>query len=857
MATFTPHEAPAKDINALPLPRPERPVGRDEVLKEVYGLVRANTPVLLHGAPGMGKTSLAAALAAAYTQQPGGVLWLNDDTQPLSSLLVRIGRAYNNREISNSDQPGGTVGAVAALLAQHKPFIVLDNIADAFVMQQFVEKCAGNLPMVIISETELEGPWKAIALHPLHEDDAVMLFKQKAGIADNRFDADISAIARQLQNRPYALALTARALVAAKQTPAQFNEVVAGVARANNGHPDMTAIAISYRSLNNALQGLILVLGATFRGEASAELLATVSKVPSDVIEQAVGILSQLYLIEKFTRYGQPYYRLHQLVAEYAQRTLKGSNRLASLQAQVRDGLLAYVDKHSAPGAADHDRLAAEMDNILALAHWASNQGDRDTPNQLVTALLRADDFFKERGYLHDLLTLRDLGSGSRSAFPAYGDEPLTRFDQDDEDDLDEDLYDEEDEELDDEDEDIYADEENLEDVEDDEQISQFRRSLLSEPDDDLDAETADDLIYAAPPVARPPLEPLRAEPVNPNDIESLRSALHQARQARDTQRQAQLLASIGRLQVAQNKTTEAVATYNDLLSLQDSQDDSDGLVDTLDMLSSLLVKTGSSQAAVMHATRGAQLAESANLPESRISLLMTLGDARQDLGESQAAVAAFSQALELTRRHDDKQHEALALYKLGYAYLDSGDPERAIHTWEQARELFRAQLKRDYEGRVMGGLGTAYAEQERWSEAIQYYKSALFIAREVGDREEEGLHLSNLAQALVEAGQLPEALMTYRQALHLAYLSDDRDEIVSAIVDLVRLMTRSKRLLSIAQLLIQDAENLEPHDRDVMMLSRQIEEMLAAASAAGVAQSPVTGTARDYAANAYALLEG
>lgn len=843
MPPFTPHEAPARDLAALPLPRPERPIGRDDVLKDVYAALRLNTAVMVSGAAGLGKTSLAAALAAAYTQQPGGVLWLSGNTSPLSSLLVRIGRAYGAREISNSEQPSGTVGAVAALLAQHKPLVVLDDFHDAIVAQSFVDKCAGNLPLLLLTETPLQGPWQSIPLMPLGEAEAVALFKHKAGINDARFDESIAAIARLLQERPYPLALAARAMVAAKQTPPDFLNVVSGVARANNGQPDATAVAISYRALHNALQGLILVLGAMPRSEASAELLSMASGTAPDIIDQTINILSQLYLVERFTRYGQSYYRLHKLVAEYAVRTLRGSNRLEALQETVRRVLMTYVEKHSTPGQVAHDRLAAEMDNIMAMAEQTSSEGDKATANRLVSLLVRADDFFKERGYLHELLTLRDLSTVSRSAFPAYGDEPVAE-----EDDFDEDdplgLYDEEDDlpAIDDE---MYV-EDNYEDVEEEEE-SVFRRSLLSEDDEEISDEVLPPRPFPSEPVINAPLS---------SDPEQLRQALHQARQARDLSRQAQIMQMLGRALVNQGKTTEAIATYNDLVSVQEQLTDDDSLIDTLDMLAALLVKNGSSQAAIMHASRGVQLAAAQGNTAAQINLLLTLGDAQLDLGQSENAARAFSQALELARNTDDEQHEAIALYKLGTAHLDNGDPDAAIHTWEQARDLFKAQLKRDFEGRVLGGLGNAYAEQERWLEAIGYYKSALYIAREVGDREEEGIQLSNLASAQTQAGQLADALLTSRQALHVAYQSDDRDNIVAAILDLVRLMIRSNRLLGIARLLIQDAENLEPHDRDVIALSDEIEAKLAAAAARGIEQAPVQGTARDYAANAYALLE-
>ena len=69
MADFTPHEAPARDLSELPVMHPGQTSGRDGILKEMYETVKTNQPVWVHGDHGMGKTTLAAALASAYAQQ--------------------------------------------------------------------------------------------------------------------------------------------------------------------------------------------------------------------------------------------------------------------------------------------------------------------------------------------------------------------------------------------------------------------------------------------------------------------------------------------------------------------------------------------------------------------------------------------------------------------------------------------------------------------------------------------------------------------------------------------------------------------------------------------------------------------
>src|SRR5688572_14759739 len=136
MSDFPSHEAAA-----LPVQLPGKLVGREAALAQVYGLLKKGEAVHLYGVPGVGKTALAATLASAYAQQPGGVLWLNVDNDSLESLLVRVGRAYDIEELMTGDNPIAHVGAVASELTQHKPLLVLDGSINAAIASRFITRC--------------------------------------------------------------------------------------------------------------------------------------------------------------------------------------------------------------------------------------------------------------------------------------------------------------------------------------------------------------------------------------------------------------------------------------------------------------------------------------------------------------------------------------------------------------------------------------------------------------------------------------------------------------------------------------------------------------------------------------------
>jgi tetratricopeptide (TPR) repeat protein len=910
MADFTPHEAPAHDVQALPVMQPSKHIGRDRVLAKVYEHLRDNMPVLLYGPAGVGKTTLAAVLASAYTDLPGGVLWMHVQNPTLADLLVSVGRAYDIPEITNRDNPLAMVGAVANTLTANKPLVVLDGSFDAEVAQAFITRCADSLPVLLLADEQLVGPWAAEPLARLEPEQAAALFKHltAAGHTDSdAADASIDALVEALDFSPFAITVAAGAVIATKQEPAAF---LAALPRQPGVSGPLLALTASFRSLNSALQGLVLILGATFHGEASNELLSLMSGAPPEGIRQAMLLLVQRGLAQRFQRYNTPYYRLHPIVHAFAQPLLRGSNKLDSLRTKVRDTLLQYAGNHSEATTADYNALATEMDSIMALADWAAEDGDLETVRQLAVALTQAGDFVQERGYVYELATLQKQAASSTNAFPAYSGgtppplpyedvadaevdedeasedddeaeavesviaaplplEPLSPAeaeDEPDDEDLSSDAGNEDDEDLLDEDEDdgddfypslpydllgedAYEDDED-EDEDDADAESMTPSSMAPLPLDDVDEdegqgdEAADDKAEPEPETPEPP------------EMARLRTSLSQARQQGNQHRQAELLSQMGQALVAASMENEAIASFSEALTVYEELEDRAGILRSLETLAALTARTENSQAAVLHATRGVQVAEQTGDKVRQMHLLSILGDARQQLGEAEQAIGAYNLALDAAREQQNTEEEAQILLRLGYAQLDDGRVQAAVASWEAALTLFKEQGKRDLEGRVLGGLGTAYGELGRWTEAIAFHTAALFIAREVSDHDEEALQLSNLGYASVQAQQLGQAVLRYRQALHLAYVANSRDNIISMITDLVNLLVESPRHLRIAELLADEALRLEPNDRNVKRLKERVEDELQAASENGVQWTPVTGTVQDYAANAYKLLE-
>ncbi|MCA9327751.1 hypothetical protein KDA14_04450, partial [Candidatus Saccharibacteria bacterium] len=394
MAEFISHEAPAQKAFALPVMLPTKLVGRDSVLAQVYSQLKANKPVQIFGAAGIGKTALAATLASAYTELPGGALWFNVDNSKVDEFIVRTGRAYSVLEIAASSNPQGMVGAVAGTFSTHKPLIVLDGIHDVKATVEFVTRCASNLPVIIVTKDAFEGPWTALEVSNLDPAAAMSVLKQTSGLdSAEAMDDDLDELASILDYTPFALSVAGGTIRAGKIQPADYLAEFEKIPSSAGATPQLLALTIGFRKLSNAFQGIILLLGATFGVGTSSELLSMMANAPQETTDQVMSALANNNLVERYHRYESPYYRLHETTNTFATTWLKSQGRLDMLQSKVRDTVLAYAKKYSVNSPAAHDKLAAAMDIILAVAKWSADQGERDIVNQIVVNLMQAGDF--------------------------------------------------------------------------------------------------------------------------------------------------------------------------------------------------------------------------------------------------------------------------------------------------------------------------------------------------------------------------------------------------------------------------------------------------------------------------------
>ena len=673
------------------------------------------------------------------------------------------------------------------------PLLILDGEIEAEVLAEFVRRCAADIPLVVTNSQALaEGDWRNQAIGSLTESDAVRLFKQKAGIKDNDADEEIRAIAAQLGLAAFPLTLAARSMIIARQTPGDFSATLAEALESHDDRSPLAALSISFDGLNDRLRDLLLFLGATIRGEASVAFLNLLSGIAAESIDMSMTILSRLFLVDRFQRGGEAYYRLHPLVRSFLVDWALERDRLDALRADIMDTSRDYLDVH----AGSDDALSTvtiEIGNLIATAEWAAENEEAELAADLAEALAPLEDGLVAAGYNYELRRLHAIRDGEILEFEdlpdeepapdpvaelkfedleeaAIGDLELIDGDEDEPPLLhDADFADAVDEDV---EETAQADDGTFLSLDDNElqsvNIDQLKTALnvasqnnetarqlqilkaiarmqITQGRENEAVATYGDVleIYESAEDKDGVLETLDmlagllvSKESTPAAIEQvkLRTALSFARQHEDTPRVLQILEAVGKVQIGQKREQEAVATYNEVLAIHEKQEDSAGILETLDMLAGLLVRSDSSVSALQHVQRGLHLAEELADDEAAMFLQITRGDAHKELGEPGIAVEAYEQALGAARHRDDMQNEAFILYKLGMAYLDANETRRAVEMLEEANERFKQQEKREMEGQALRGLGDVNVKLERWSEAINFHTSgAIHRARSRG----------------------------------------------------------------------------------------------------------------------------
>jgi tetratricopeptide (TPR) repeat protein len=379
---------------------PARLVGRDALVERVQTLLSEGTNVLLQGFGGMGKSALAATLAANWLDDGNGdVLWLRAGSEDAETLAEALARPFDEYQAIANASGDEKFRALRKLLAKSSAtLLVLDNVWDGTALNQIVKAMPRKLP-VLVSSRQRYALDHIIEVGRLLPNDALALLNYHAG--QTHADDAAYEVCRQLGYHAFALEVAGKTLKVDQIRPSELLTRIATAPHelampedfAEEGRTSITELlTASIFALDDDVRQVFLAFGRLFAPQITPELLARCLRQDQDQVTQALTTLVRRGLAEREpeTDATAAYYRVHDLAHSYA-RTMATAE--GDTMHTVIDACCAYAVDHAADVAA----LDANQSNLFGAAEAAQQTGDHQSLVTLIEALAGA--FLSMRGH--------------------------------------------------------------------------------------------------------------------------------------------------------------------------------------------------------------------------------------------------------------------------------------------------------------------------------------------------------------------------------------------------------------------------------------------------------------------------
>jgi predicted ATPase len=364
---------PIRSLGRGNIVRPaEPPLGRQRELTELRALVLDGARlVTLTGAGGIGKTTVARALASELDDRFPDGLWFVDLSAVSAPDLVEPAVA-------------ATVGSHAGVVERlhgSSALLVLDNLEQVLDVAPSIGQWLTRCPRLVVLATSREGLRLSVErqypLAPLDEGTAVELFRRRGRTVAPQFDAnesDLLPLCRRLDCIPLAVELAAarvRSLTTGQllaRLDERFSVLTGGARDVPLRQRTLEAtIAWSYDLLDSGEQAVFARL-AVFAGGWTLEAAEVVVGAGLDDLESLVA--KSLVWFED-GRFG-----MLESIREYAAARLAGLADAASLRRAHAAHYAALVDQAEPEltGARQDawlELLASEDDNLRAALEWS------------------------------------------------------------------------------------------------------------------------------------------------------------------------------------------------------------------------------------------------------------------------------------------------------------------------------------------------------------------------------------------------------------------------------------------------------------------------------------------------------
>jgi tetratricopeptide (TPR) repeat protein len=146
---------------------------------------------------------------------------------------------------------------------------------------------------------------------------------------------------------------------------------------------------------------------------------------------------------------------------------------------------------------------------------------------------------------------------------------------------------------------------------------------------------------------------------------------------------------------------------------------------------------------------------------------LTLLGSALRQLERYTEAINMYERAITLLEQANDPVHEAMAQMNLGNVYERLSRPDKALEFHLQAEEVFREVQDRLHLAHVTHNIGMVYRELKQWHEAENAYRTSMELWKQLGNVERLVNTMDGLGLVYSEQGNYAEAKTAFEEALN------------------------------------------------------------------------------------------
>ena len=796
----------------------DRLVGREHLLSQVkQHLWEGGNFALtaLYGLPGMGKTSLALALATDDTLRErfrDGVLWAGLGQEPdVVSHLAHWGTLLGiaSADVEEVNDQAAWMRTIRAAIGQRRLLLVIDDawrIEDALALQVGGAQCAHllttRLPHIAFGFAR-DGTFP---ITELKENDGLALLTQFVPQLIERDPGNALELVHAVGGSPLALTLMGH-YVATQAFTGQVRRMQAALARLRDttqrlmvsiprppeerfpGQPAgtplslHTAIALSEQRLSKQARTVLSTLALfppkpnSFSEEAALAVSAA-----------SVETLDELWDTGLLESSGSARYTLHQTIADYARA------QRSETAAQQRF-VTYYVEWYLHTYEHNDEALDLEQNNILAALDIAFEQGMRPAlvkgVHTFAPMLITRGRYALAETYLQRSLEAARVSGdtlGQATAWLHLG------------------------------------------------KIAELHGHYLQ-----AQTHWQQGLLLARENEHSHCVAQLLREQGN---LAWQQGQLHQAylwltealdllRHLGDQRGLAETLKSLGNLAGEQGQPEQARLLYEEALATFSRLGDQRGIAFTQQNLGIWAREQGRPERARLLYEEALALLRSLGDQWSTALVLSNLGNLARHQGQPEQARQFLEEALTLSRQVENRRGLVISLVNLGGLATDQGQFEQARQFLDEALALARdLQKKREY-ALALQALGVVAWKQGQFEQAHQLLDETLALFHDLRDQRQEALTLRELGNLARQQEQPEQAQRLYTEALAFLSQLDDKREAAVTRQELGRLARQQGQVEQARPLLIEalatsrqikDRQNVAQVIRELGLLEMQQE---------------------------------